>query len=62
MEKVEKAIKKKYLLSDDGWGNESYKLILKRNEDSGNITINTRKYKINAEVETHKCCKCGGNY
>lgn len=60
-DKVEKAINEKYIICDDGWNSE-YKTILKPNQYSGNVTINTRKYKINAEVETHKCCKCGGNY
>ena len=62
VDEVENAIKKKYSNGSDGW-NESYKYIIEDPEEyKKNITINTRKYKIYAEVERHKCSRGGGNY
>jgi hypothetical protein len=65
MEEVEEEVKAKFFTGTEFF--EEFNRIenargFKGNEYHGTITIFTKKFKCFAEVESHKCCECGGNY
>lgn len=67
MEKVEKAIKSKFIATESNWNDDEYYRIdnnskYKGDNYNGTIELKFRKFNVFATVEFHKCCRCGGNY